>query len=667
MAKYPNYPKVDFSTSQNFLARDPAGSGQVVRVQGQKILDAAVQEILNRGDIVQAVDTLTEAKANDYESGIYVLTGGNTVTLDGGQAIYRVSDPGSGGIVMDNGNELVLLFVANTPANIITPFDSIADLPEVNADYRVSVTGYHPSTTVGGGEFVGNASARHDGIRFIDPDRTFPTPAEWAAGLSDPAVIAWFADSGSDVPCWELVRGEIIYDLTVQIPSDFATLQDAIDDLDGRIEPVGSVYITLNIESGHALTAGLNLRHKDFSKFRITSDDATVSLSGSFVGADTTGVDAGILGETPAAPLCLIAYNAIGPIWDCIVDMGNSYGTGLQLAEGEITVTIGNGVINAGFRGIQVHGRANIYGATFNGASGTGIRLQQASSCNARNATADNCCQTADLTNSAVYVSRSSILEFRGGSAQNSGASGLIARRSKVTADDANFDGAADKGIECENCSEVSFSNGFARNTVSTSLRCIANGSLYAVGAETSTTSSAKNLDVDVGGVITVAGGNLIEGLPATEAQVLAESTVNYLGAYDPRGMIFYDAGNGTFKITSNANGISQRFSDGRMITFVSGTIDTGTIAAGNFSAQLTMPTQPDTFITVDTSHMDVVGRTSSGGGGNRVAADNYIRPGVISGNEWRVRNTGQQLDGASTGLNMLSINYTMTTFGTWY
>lgn len=194
MARYPNYPKAPFSASQNFLARDPAGSGQVIRVQGQSILDAAVQEILDRGDIVQAVDTLTEAKANDYESGIYVLTGGNTVTLDGGQAIYRVSDPGSGGIVMDNGNELVLLFVANTPANIITPFESIADLPEVNADYRVSVTGYHPSTTVGGGEFVGNASARHDGVIYFDPDRS-----------AEIGTAAYYVDSGVDVPCWERV------------------------------------------------------------------------------------------------------------------------------------------------------------------------------------------------------------------------------------------------------------------------------------------------------------------------------------------------------------------------------------------------------------------------------------------------------------------------------
>jgi len=113
MARFGTYPKEDFDSNQNFLARNPTDSGQVIRVQGQGILDAAVAEIEQSGKVVQSIDTLTEAIATDYQSGTYVLTGGGLVTLDGDQSIYRVSDPGSGGIVMDNGNELVLLFQAN--------------------------------------------------------------------------------------------------------------------------------------------------------------------------------------------------------------------------------------------------------------------------------------------------------------------------------------------------------------------------------------------------------------------------------------------------------------------------------------------------------------------------------------------------------------------------
>jgi len=113
MARAGSYPQVDFKESQRFLARDPSQS-QVVRVPGDSILDAAVDAIKKSGDVVNSVDTLTEALVTDYASGQYVLTGGELVVLDGGQAIYRVSDPGSGGIVMDNGNELVLAFQANS-------------------------------------------------------------------------------------------------------------------------------------------------------------------------------------------------------------------------------------------------------------------------------------------------------------------------------------------------------------------------------------------------------------------------------------------------------------------------------------------------------------------------------------------------------------------------
>ncbi|WP_372771117.1 hypothetical protein, partial [Pseudoalteromonas sp.] len=290
----------------------------------------------------------------------------------------------------------------------------------------------------------------------------------------------------------------------------------------------------------------------------------------------------------------------------------------------------------------------------------------QASNGNFRSATANNCCSTDDLTSAAVYASRSSTLEFRGGSAQNSGASGLIARRAVVTMDEANVDGAADKGVEAENCSQVSFANGSALNCVSNAMRSIANANLYAVGTTSSTTTSADNLNVDIGGVITVAASNTIEGVAGSEAQVIAESNVAYTNSFDTAGMIFFDSGNGAFKITSNANGISQRFADGRMLTFINTSVDTGTVASGAFSSQLTMPTQPDTFVSIDGSSMNIIGRTAVSGGGSRVCVDNYYRPTVLTGTAWRVFNTGQQLDGASTGLSIESVNLSMVTYGAW-
>lgn len=446
------------------------------------------------------------------------------------------------------------------------------------------------------------------------------------------------------------------------VPSDFPSLQSAFDYIShSELQP--DLTIDVHIESGHALSSGLNLRHGDWSRVTITSDDATVYLSGSFVGADTSGIPAGILGEAPAAPLFL-GFGAKMPKLACKIDMENLHGTGVQLAESEMIINDDCGVINAGFRGIQIHGRANGYGSVWDGASGSGIRLQQASSGCFNGASADNCCSTADVSNSAVYVSRSSSLEFRYGHANNSGASGLISRRSKVTADNASFDGAAINGIYCESEAEVSFSMGSAINCVGSSLRSSSNASIYAVGATISTSSAAKNLNIDVGSRITVAGSTTIEGSSGL-ANAISESTVSYANAWSPAGVLIYDGETGTFETGTGTNGTYQKTADGRMTAWVNATINVGTVASGGTSAPITLPTLPVTFATVDTAHMTVVGRTSINGGGNRVGVTNYWR-GHTTGNEWRIVNSGVQLDGSSTGLNCLSIQVQMTIHGTY-
>ncbi|WP_368658047.1 hypothetical protein AB3Z07_24570 [Metabacillus halosaccharovorans] len=70
----------------------------------------------------------------------------------------------------------------------------------------------------------------------------------------------------------------IIYkSATLNIPSDYKTLQDAIDDLSTRVIKHGAI-IYLNIESGHKLTDGLDLRDGDFSSFRIIAEDKMVEV-----------------------------------------------------------------------------------------------------------------------------------------------------------------------------------------------------------------------------------------------------------------------------------------------------------------------------------------------------------------------------------------------------
>jgi hypothetical protein len=327
---------------------------------------------------------------------------------------------------------------------------------------------------------------------------------------------------------------------TVSIPTDYADMQTALE-TESSLKSDPDINVIINIETGHAITGGLNIRGGDYSRFEITSTDATVSLSGSFVGADTSGVPAGVLGGVSGAPL-FFGYGCKMPKISAKFDMGNLYGTGYQLAEAEGFVNDGAGVINAGYRGAQINGRANLYGADFSGANGTGLRLQQASSVCARNGVYDNCCKTVDTSSSAVYVSRSSALEFRGGSATGSGGSGLIARRSIVTADEAVFDSAADKGVEAENCAQVSFASGSALSCASNALNCVANASLYAVGASMSTTSSADNIRIATGGTVTVAGSTTIEGSSGPSNAISETDGPLYLNGYTAEGMLFYAA-----------------------------------------------------------------------------------------------------------------------------
>jgi len=67
--------------------------------------------------------------------------------------------------------------------------------------------------------------------------------------------------------------------LTVQIPTDAATLQTAIDALAPN-NP--QITITLNIEASHFPATGITVLNGDYSQFRITSTDAEVVLSPSF-------------------------------------------------------------------------------------------------------------------------------------------------------------------------------------------------------------------------------------------------------------------------------------------------------------------------------------------------------------------------------------------------
>ena len=240
MAQFKNYPQKDFSPSDKYLAQDPSASGQVSRVTGQSILDAAVSEIERKGNIVQTVDLLAEAVAGDYESGTYVLVGSKLSLFDGDGVIYRVSDPGSNAsaVAMTNGNELVPMFT-----NGVGQIDSVEDLSGLVGTVdgqQISLGEYETDSGTGSGVMIWRDSlARtvHDGVRYFSPDRDLAT--EGQPNYRTDVVV------NTTLGVWEFLRGQIVYDLNISIPSDFATLQDALDNIKGRIIPAPNVIIDL--------------------------------------------------------------------------------------------------------------------------------------------------------------------------------------------------------------------------------------------------------------------------------------------------------------------------------------------------------------------------------------------------------------------------------------
>jgi len=228
MAKFQSYPKAPYTDSTNFLARDPSGNAEVVRVEGQDILDAAVNEIIENGDLVKDVDTVTDLIATNFTSGTYVVVGGDVALFDGGQAIYRVSDPGSNGVAMDNGNEAVLLINQGVfqLANM-SNFNGYIGLVD---NQQVSLLGRYPDSDVGGGVFYWDGSqlkTGHNGGTIISP--TVPWNSDvsvYNSGVGETDPIG--------VGCW--IRrlddsGEWIESTMFGIPNDGTVQKTAIDSI----------------------------------------------------------------------------------------------------------------------------------------------------------------------------------------------------------------------------------------------------------------------------------------------------------------------------------------------------------------------------------------------------------------------------------------------------
>lgn len=365
--------------------------------------------------------------------------------------------------------------------------------------------------------------------------------------------------------------------LTVNIPSDYPTLQEAIDELSKRNIKQG-VTITLLIESGHQPSTGIVVSDGSYGHFKISSFDAEVIIGGSFAGK------------------FIVATNAIAPTLDCFIDGNNTLDRVYSLTTSFGEVTAGNG-------GRNTTGRPLYANASFVNASSTvwrdfadQIYVTAGSGLQFANAIVSGATITG---NGAIVASRGGRIEAQNLNISNCAIAVECKRAgSAINCHDATFDSISNIAILCQREATVACENAAFTNIDNHFIQCLNGGRVYA--RDVSVTASAGNTgtgvtasstsQVSVLGANTLISGFGVDGLYAVgasqidaEAATVENSTRN--GVYSTKGsLINVNAG------TSTGSGGSDLYAALGSQVSANGcttTSSTGTPAAGdtNFTA----------------------------------------------------------------------------------
>ena len=465
---------------------------------------------------------------------------------------------------------------------------------------------------------------------------------------------------------------------TFKIPTDYSDLQAAVDDLSDKYGSANSTIIDINIEAGHALTKGLRCANGQYNNFRITSDDAVVYLAAGFSPAVPQADDAlNTSGYT--GTMMFLGFNATMPELRCLIDMEKFVADGMNLgSRSSAFISAGSGVKNAGERGLVCWSNCNVAGrgSLWSGANDEGVRVQGACTADLRSAIINDCMLNPIVGNAALYISRSSVVEFRGGSATGSGSDGILVRRSLLTAGDANL----------STSNQNTFESGFEGKA------CLVAQSLATVDCTGATLSggvrglwASDGATVSAGGA-TATGNGIVDIYIASGATVIGDpTTTNGSGGTDLSDVTFSPSGGlkafnlfsskGTFINTnapdaivkgSSGSHVWYKYSDGRMEYYVNAeTIDTGEVLSGEFSGQVAKPTLNETFVDLHSTQIEAIGKGGADGGGGRIGVYLIGRTQNLT-DPLKVFNTGVETDGAGTALIIRSIQIQWSIFGTW-
>ena len=260
---------------------------------------------------------------------------------------------------------------------------------------------------------------------------------------------------------WQLVGGNVNFNIRYDIPTDFATLQEAVDFTYNKIKPESGNTITLFIENGHEPSSGISASGLDLSQYIIGSS-STVTLDSSFTGD-------------------VMNFNATrAPIIDVLFDAVNC----TNLERGLVYSNVSRGTV------AENKGVINVTAQNPGGSFGNGLFIENCSSvnasgsifkgCNLRNVhvTTGSTCEIsgADVSEGKgdwnVWVSRRSRLVADGMVCSNGLGGGMAVLRSDVSfvpfsAEDAYISNNATDNINVNDASTLYMGSSSGRKVVS--------------------------------------------------------------------------------------------------------------------------------------------------------------------------------------------------------
>lgn len=230
---------------------------------------------------------------------------------------------------------------------------------------------------------------------------------------------------------WQLVGGSYNETLTVNIPSNYSSLQDAIEYYHNKLLFTDGSELVINIESGHQPTTGISVSNGDYAYIRITSDDASVTVSPSWYGGGF-----------------LVCDNARPPVLDTIIDLnGLATSSAYYLNNSSVgEIASGAGCINGSNRGAHISNGSTLAadGCVFTGFAQAGIHASRASTVQCADANLSGNSQSPSNTFGALYASRNSRIHGPNINLTNSGGDGVrVQRLASIVVPDIDVSGCA--------------------------------------------------------------------------------------------------------------------------------------------------------------------------------------------------------------------------------